>query len=708
MTVMNNTFSGGGIVAGTSSTVKNNNISNAAVNGIQATGGTVADNRVVDSVGVGIVMPSGTMSSNLIANSGGDGAQIAAATVISNTFTGNKGRALYTANGIPVRIANNNFEFNTGQYDLYNDNPGGPTSYVVATNNWWGTTDTNAIAQRVYDFDDDYTKGRVSFTPKLSAPAQDAPAYVRSMTLTPASPVGIQQVAFAVGFSRPMDTNKNPDVTFYTTAKGSWANYTTSNSQLPSNSVNAIAVDRDGSKWFLTGNGLARFDGANWSVYTAITVTSPFTMSYPLSGQALAIDSAGNKWLSAGMSLIRFDGTNGSVYNTPSSGSPSLGRAIAIDRDGSKWVSFMKGAMSYGVFRFDGTNWTEYTSSNSGFPNSDVNAIAIDYNGVKWFATMNSGVARFDGAAWTTYNTSNSGLPDNYVYSVAIDRDGAKWFGIPSRLVRYDGSIWTTYSLPTGPAYVNPKSIAIDGAGNKWFGLSDPSFSKLGVLRFDGTWLMYDIPGATMPSTSINSIAIDTADNKWIGLGSDGVKVLWGGTDYPIVDNAQWTSSSQFRATYDFTSMIPRGWYSLTVASALGGNGMRIPNYAGSTFQLDYAGYISDDSPPNMNSVAAAGNGTLTTLSANWSGSDAESGISMYSYAIGTTPGSANIINWTNTTSTSVVRSNLTLIQGQPYYVSVKARNGGGIWSQPMPSNRVLGGEVTPTSYPIYLPLTLK
>ena len=417
MTVMNNTFSGGGIVAGTSSTVKNNNISNAAVNGIQATGGTVADNRVVDSVGVGIVMPSGTMSSNLIANSGGDGAQIAAATVISNTFTGNKGRALYTANGIPVRIANNNFEFNTGQYDLYNDNPGGPTSYVVATNNWWGTTDTNAISQRVYDFDDDYTKGRVSFTPKLSAPAQDAPAYVRSMTLTPGSPVGIQQVAFAIGFSRPMDTNKNPDVTFYTTAKGSWANYTTSNSQLPNNWVSAIAIDRDGSKWFATSSGLARFDGTNWSVYTAITVTTPYTMSYPLNGSALAIDSAGNKWLATSDSLIRFDGTNGTRFAPWSGGAAggSLGPGIAIDRDGSKWVSFMKGAMSYGVFRFDGTNWTEYTSANSGLPNAEVIAIAVDQNGVKWFvsysmATSNGVLISFDGTTWTTYSIPGVGI----------------------------------------------------------------------------------------------------------------------------------------------------------------------------------------------------------------------------------------------------------------------------------------------------------
>jgi ligand-binding sensor domain-containing protein len=41
-----------------------------------------------------------------------------------------------------------------------------------------------------------------------------------------------------------------------------WTVYNTSNSGLPGNSVNAIAIDGQGNKWIGTyGGGLAKFDG---------------------------------------------------------------------------------------------------------------------------------------------------------------------------------------------------------------------------------------------------------------------------------------------------------------------------------------------------------------------------------------------------------------------------------------------------------------
>ncbi|MFI5150215.1 MAG: GH25 family lysozyme [Bacteroidia bacterium] len=68
-------------------------------------------------------------------------------------------------------------------------------------------------------------------------------------------------------------------------------------------------------------------------------------------------------------------------------------------------------------------------------------------------------------------------------------------------------------------------------------------------------------------------------------------------------------------------------------------------------------------------------------LSANWNiAKDTNSGISYYSYAIGTTPGAQNIVAWTNNgTSTSVTKTGLSLTIGQTYYVSVKAYDGAGL-----------------------------
>lgn len=74
---------------------------------------------------------------------------------------------------------------------------------------------------------------------------------------------------------------------------------------------------------------------------------------------------------------------------------------------------------------------------------------------------------------------------------------------------------------------------------------------------------------------------------------------------------------------------------------------------------------------------------TNTQLSANWTASsDANSGLTAYQYAIGTTPGGANLLNWTgNGTNTGFTQTGLSLADGQTYYVSIRAQNGAGLFT---------------------------
>jgi hypothetical protein len=105
----------------------------------------------------------------------------------------------------------------------------------------------------------------------------------------------------------------------------------------------------------------------------------------------------------------------------------------------------------------------------------------------------------------------------------------------------------------------------------------------------------------------------------------------------------------------------------------------------------------ADATPPSAPAVVKDGTGTydidstalVNQLSANWlSSNDLESGISRYEYAIGTSPGGSNIVDWiSNGTGTSVTKSGLSLVVGQTYYVSVKAVNGVGLESNPTNSD---------------------
>ena len=76
-------------------------------------------------------------------------------------------------------------------------------------------------------------------------------------------------------------------------------------------------------------------------------------------------------------------------------------------------------------------------------------------------------------------------------------------------------------------------------------------------------------------------------------------------------------------------------------------------------------------------------------MSANWDAStDNESGISAYQYAIGTTPGGTQTLNWTWLGNvTTVTKTGLTLSVGQTYFFSVQAVNGVGLTGSATNSN---------------------
>jgi PKD repeat protein/N-acetyl-anhydromuramyl-L-alanine amidase AmpD len=80
-----------------------------------------------------------------------------------------------------------------------------------------------------------------------------------------------------------------------------------------------------------------------------------------------------------------------------------------------------------------------------------------------------------------------------------------------------------------------------------------------------------------------------------------------------------------------------------------------------------------------------------TQLSANWVASlDQHSDIARYWYAIGSTAGGTDIVNWTdNWFNTSFTHSGLSLTVGNTYYVSVRTENGAGLINTEVTSDGV-------------------
>ena len=108
-----------------------------------------------------------------------------------------------------------------------------------------------------------------------------------------------------------------------------------------------------------------------------------------------------------------------------------------------------------------------------------------------------------------------------------------------------------------------------------------------------------------------------------------------------------------------------------------------------------YGPYKYDGTAPIISSLNDFGPYTDVTgqLHASWSGSDPETGVMEYEYAIGTDP--ENLGTWTSTgTGTSFTTTGLTLDSGTTYYVGVKGQNGVGTWSTTVISTGVTAADV--------------
>ena len=288
-----------------------------------------------------------------------------------------------------------------------------------------------------------------------------------------------------------------------------WTVYNTSNSGLPSNYVQAIAIDRQGNKWIVLWDALAKFDGVKWRVYNISNSGLPSSRL-----TSLAIDQEGNIWVGTepyssggtwvGCGLAKFDGANWTVYNTSNSGLPSnYVTAIAIDGQGNKWIG-----TGGGLAKFDGVNWTVYNWFYSGYPGK---TISIDEQGNIWIGTDGGGLAKFDGVNWTVYNTSNSGLPSNWVRAIAIDEQGNKWIGTDYGLAVYrEGGV----AIVQSPGLLTQWSIRISA---KVDSLSDlNNFAAIHSLAKD-SFDPYDIPKPPAPNS--NYVYLYFPHPEWGGPG---------------------------------------------------------------------------------------------------------------------------------------------------------------------------------------------
>ncbi|OGS27645.1 MAG: hypothetical protein A2297_00215 [Elusimicrobia bacterium RIFOXYB2_FULL_48_7] len=194
---------------------------------------------------------------------------------------------------------------------------------------------------------------------------------------------------------------------------------------------------------------------------------------------------------------------------------------------------------------------------------------------------------------------------------------------------------------------------------------------------YDGTGA--DV-SATFSTASLSANWTPGIDNE------SGIKgyIFAAGTSAGASNIVGWTTLGNVQSTTTYKTLSMGVTYYFSVKAV---NGIDLISATSANSNGQYVAV--DGTPPSAPVTVRDGTGvdisstiSAAQLYANWdAGGDAESGISGYKYAIGTSAGATDTSGWASNSGTSVLKTGLSLSIGATYYFTVKSVNGAGLES---------------------------
>jgi diguanylate cyclase (GGDEF)-like protein len=241
--------------------------------------------------------------------------------------------------------------------------------------------------------------------------------------------------------------------------------YSTENG-LPQSSVLAMVQTRDGYLWLGTYEGLARFDGLNFTVFDK--------------------------------------------SNTPEMESNSI-KALAEDRDGRLWVGTTSGLLRYSQNRF------ERFDSSQGLRSYFILCLFLDRSGTLWAGTT-GGLHRWANERFQTFTTAD-GLCSNYITSLSDDGAGGLWIGTGQGLNHFQDGRITVFDTNGSLPHNDIRALHLDRQGTLWIGTSGG-----GLISFrDGRFKRLK---EQLSSADIRAVYQDRHGVLWIGTNQEPINRL--------------------------------------------------------------------------------------------------------------------------------------------------------------------------------------
>jgi len=281
---------------------------------------------------------------------------------------------------------------------------------------------------------------------------------------------------------------------------------------LPSNIVLSLAVGNDGALWISTPAGLVRYKGGVFRTLTrADGLPDAAVGALAAAGARPHERPDGTIWAVAGDTVCEVRGDRAREAQFEPAAARHNARLVRTAPDGALWVAGFRG-----IFRVHNGR-ARIAVPAARLRGSTATALWVDKDNTVWAGFTDGLLAVAPGQNEIRRYTTRDGLPDNFVRALWRDRHGALWAGTNGGLARLEHGRFVGLAGGTNDEQDWVRSLFEDREGDLWVG------TNTGLNSYhDGRFTLYSrLEG--LPGDKPTAIHQDRSGAVWIGFHDRGL-----------------------------------------------------------------------------------------------------------------------------------------------------------------------------------------